>query len=81
MPEPRWKPEPRFRPEQRLTFSASVTLIGVVDREPEWIDRLGTYAYDLRYLGFLDKDTAPTKISDLVHRYQNDLTLLNPRTR
>lgn len=80
-PQPKWKPEQKFSPEQRLTWQVSVTLIGVVDSPPQWIDQLGSYAYDLRYLAIQDatnplKDLRP---STLVGRMEPELTLLKPR--
>jgi hypothetical protein len=79
---PRFKPEQKFRPEQRLTWKVTATLIGVVDREPEWNDHLGCYIYDLRYLAIQD-ETNPLKMRSgtLVSHLEPNLTLLKPKTR
>lgn len=80
MTQPRFRPQPKFNPDQRLTFPVNVTLIGVVDREPQWNDQLGTYIYDLRYLAIQD-DSNPLKMrhATLVSRIESELTLLKPR--
>lgn len=83
IPPLRWQPQPKFKPEQRLTFPVTVTLIGVVDKEPQWIDQLGSYAYDLRYLGVQDKTNPLNDLrpSTLVGRMESELTLLKPQPR